>query len=160
MIVKTRKLLTTLNNEKGTSAVEFALVLPVLILFILGIIQFGFIFFHWLSITHAAREGARWASLENPDGTVTQQGTTRYKVWQATSSLNPRLANSDIAIAVLNPDGTVRENPADPTIEDAGNPVTVTVTYDSPIIAPLMKNIFGTSGNSITLVSSATQKIE
>ena len=51
------------KNEKGQSMVEFALVFPILILLVLGIIQFGIIFSAQISLTHAAREGARAASV-------------------------------------------------------------------------------------------------
>jgi len=44
---------------KGTSAVEFALILPVLILILFGIIEFGVIMYDQQVITNAAREGAR-----------------------------------------------------------------------------------------------------
>ena len=47
------------NREKGASAVEFALVLPVLILILFGIIEFGFIIYDKAVITNASREGAR-----------------------------------------------------------------------------------------------------
>ncbi len=55
------------RNEDGAAAVEFALVLPVLILLVFGIIEFGFVFNRWLGVTHAAREGVRSLSLGDPD---------------------------------------------------------------------------------------------
>jgi hypothetical protein len=51
------------KHEKGASTVEFALVVPVLILLLFGIIQFGMAFGDQLAITHAAREGARLAAV-------------------------------------------------------------------------------------------------
>ena len=51
------------RKEKGQSFVEFALVLPILILLVLGIIQFGIIFYGQVTITSAAREAARMASV-------------------------------------------------------------------------------------------------
>ena len=53
-----------LRNEKGASAVEFALVLPIFISVIFGIFQFGIAFNNWIAITHAAREGARLAAVK------------------------------------------------------------------------------------------------
>ena len=50
------------GNEKGASAVEFALVLPVFVMLVFGIFQFGIAFNNWIAITHAAREGARLAA--------------------------------------------------------------------------------------------------
>jgi Flp pilus assembly protein TadG len=51
------------GNEKGASAVEFALVLPVFVMLVFGIFQFGIAFNNWIAITHAAREGARLAAV-------------------------------------------------------------------------------------------------
>ncbi|HSB34471.1 MAG TPA: TadE/TadG family type IV pilus assembly protein [Nitrospirota bacterium] len=51
--------MSTGNREKGASAVEFALILPVLILILFGIIEFGFIIYDKAVITNASREGAR-----------------------------------------------------------------------------------------------------
>jgi len=56
-----------LKNEKGTSAVEFALVLPIFIMLVFGIFQFGIAFNNWIAITHAAREGARLAAVGQYD---------------------------------------------------------------------------------------------
>jgi Flp pilus assembly protein TadG len=52
-----------IHAEDGAAAVEFALVLPVLILLVFGIVEFGLVFNRWLSVTHAAREGVRTYSL-------------------------------------------------------------------------------------------------
>jgi len=51
------------RDDRGAAAVEFALVLPVLVLLLFGIIEFGLVFDAQLTITHAAREGARVASV-------------------------------------------------------------------------------------------------
>jgi Flp pilus assembly protein TadG len=56
-----------LRNEKGASAVEFALVLPIFVMVIFGIFQFGIAFNNWIAITHAAREGARLAAVGQYD---------------------------------------------------------------------------------------------
>jgi hypothetical protein len=59
------------NEEKGASAVEFAIILPVLIMIVFGIFEFGFAFNKYILLTHAAREGARLAAVglyeEDPD---------------------------------------------------------------------------------------------
>jgi Flp pilus assembly protein TadG len=55
------------RTERGASAVEFAIVLPVLFLVIAGIVDFGRYFFTQIQVTNAAREGARAAVvLPNP----------------------------------------------------------------------------------------------
>ena len=52
-----------ISDTKGVAAVEFALVLPLLLLFIISLIDFGRIFFVQISITSASREGVRLSSL-------------------------------------------------------------------------------------------------
>lgn len=42
---------------------EFALVLPLLVLMLFGMIQFGLLFNAYISVNHAAREGARMAAV-------------------------------------------------------------------------------------------------
>jgi hypothetical protein len=46
-------------SQKGAAAVEFAIVMPLLLLIVFGIIEFGLIFFNQQVITNASREGAR-----------------------------------------------------------------------------------------------------
>lgn len=54
-------------DERGASAVEFALVLPMLLLLVFGIVEFGRAFNIHIQLTGAAREGARVAALESGD---------------------------------------------------------------------------------------------
>lgn len=54
---------STPSDSAGVAAVEFALVLPLLLLLILSLIDFGRLFFVQISITSASREGARYSSL-------------------------------------------------------------------------------------------------
>jgi len=51
------------REERGAALVEFALALPLLLVVIGGIVDFGFTFQRYEVITNAAREGARMASL-------------------------------------------------------------------------------------------------
>jgi len=56
-------LITLKNNQTGTSAVEFALVLPVLLILIFGMIEFSIFLFNKQILTNAAREGTRTGVL-------------------------------------------------------------------------------------------------
>ena len=49
------------NEEDGAAAVEFALLLPLLVVLLFGFIQFGTAFNTKIQATNAAREGARMA---------------------------------------------------------------------------------------------------
>jgi Flp pilus assembly protein TadG len=62
--ILTRVFLKKGKNQIGAAAVEFALILPCLLALVFGIFQFGIAFNNWITITNAAREGARLASIE------------------------------------------------------------------------------------------------
>ena len=51
------------KSEAGQSMVEMALVLPILLLLVGGIMDFGWLFYNQLALTNAAREGARYAVI-------------------------------------------------------------------------------------------------
>lgn len=52
-----------IKNEKGQSMVETALVLPLVILLLLGIFDFGWLFYNKLQVENCVREGARYAAV-------------------------------------------------------------------------------------------------
>lgn len=56
------------GRERGAAAVEFALVLPLLIVLLLGIIDFGLYYYNDLQLTHVARDAARYLSVNNIAG--------------------------------------------------------------------------------------------
>ncbi len=58
------------SAERGSVAVEFALVLPVLLLIVFGIIDFGRLLNAQIELTGAARDGARLAALGYPTAEV------------------------------------------------------------------------------------------
>jgi Flp pilus assembly protein TadG len=57
-------------GDRGAAAVEFALVLPILLLVVFGIIDFGRAYNAQITLTQAAREGVRLAALGQSAGTV------------------------------------------------------------------------------------------
>ena len=56
-------------NEHGQGLVEFALLVPVFLLILLGMLEFGFAFNHNMTLQYASREGAR-AGAAAADGTM------------------------------------------------------------------------------------------
>jgi Flp pilus assembly pilin Flp len=56
-----------IKNEKGASAVEFALLLPVLVMIVFAIFQFGITLNNKIALNHAASEGARLAAIGKYD---------------------------------------------------------------------------------------------
>lgn len=59
------------RRENGQSTVEFALVLPVLLLLFMGIVEFGRIISSYMIINNLAREGARFAAVGKTDSQIT-----------------------------------------------------------------------------------------
>jgi Flp pilus assembly protein TadG len=51
------------NNDSGVAIIEFAIIAPVLILLLFGIIEAGWTFSQQLEVRHGAREGARMAAV-------------------------------------------------------------------------------------------------
>lgn len=63
------------TKEKGAVAVEMAILLPLLLLILIGIIEFGRVFNVQISLTQAAREGARHAAIHYNKATLDVEGT-------------------------------------------------------------------------------------
>jgi Flp pilus assembly protein TadG len=80
------------RGERGASAVEFALIVPLLILLVLGIAEFGHAFQVQGTLSAAAREGVRAMALQN-DPTA-----ARTAAENAAGSLRPALTNAQIVI--------------------------------------------------------------
>jgi Flp pilus assembly protein TadG len=63
-----------IGSERGQSLVEFALALPILVLLLFAVIQFGVAFNNYVTLTDATRAGARKAAvgrqLSNPQSTT------------------------------------------------------------------------------------------
>ncbi|MCW2583306.1 MAG: tadE [Klenkia sp.] len=81
-----------LQSERGAAAVEFALVLPLLLLLVFGIVEFGRAFQVQATLAQAAREGARVMAVQN------NATAARAAVQAATTSLTTPLAASQIVI--------------------------------------------------------------
>jgi Flp pilus assembly pilin Flp len=56
------------RNEDGAALVEFALVLPLLLLLLIGMLDLGKAFNYWIDETHLANEGARYAAVNKNPG--------------------------------------------------------------------------------------------
>jgi len=65
---------TTLRNSKGNAVIEFALVLPLLLLIVFGITEFGRAIMTTNILNTAAREGARLAAVSAMNDTLSVQG--------------------------------------------------------------------------------------
>ncbi|TML59643.1 MAG: hypothetical protein E6G22_12775 [Actinobacteria bacterium] len=81
-----RRALRLCRDERGTSVTELALVLPVLLLLILGMIDFGKAINYWIDETHLANEGARMAMVNNNPGSGVGKNLQQYILDQADSA--------------------------------------------------------------------------
>ena len=53
-----------LRRQDGVAMTEFALILPVFVLIIVGLLSFGRVLFYWIEANHLASETARWAMVD------------------------------------------------------------------------------------------------
>ncbi|WP_353712724.1 TadE/TadG family type IV pilus assembly protein [Arthrobacter sp. K5] len=97
-------------SERGAVAVEFAILAPVLVMLLLGIMEFGRAYNVQTTLTNAAREGVRSMAINN------SQATARAAAKTAVGQLNPALA-----------DGNITFSSATCTI---GSQMTVTISYN------------------------------
>jgi hypothetical protein len=111
------------NGENGQSLVEFMLVLPVLLLVLLGILDFGRILVIHQMVSEAARDATRYASI----------GSTDSQVGQVIQN-DTALLGSSVSWSIV---------PLEP--RNSGDVVTINVTDAIPIIDPLMMTFVGTS---------------
>lgn len=83
-----KKILKLVKNTDGQSLVEFALVLPILGLLILGMIEFGWILNGQITLTNAAREGARAAVVCTSETAAETAATTAVEKYKNVSGLS------------------------------------------------------------------------
>ena len=109
------------DKERGVAVVEFALVVPLLLLILFGIIEFGILFYDKAVITNASREAAREWIVFRPDSEKLSKSELEGVVNNYTSNRLISLAGS--------PSLTVETDPTDPTDFDTGDELTLTVEY-------------------------------
>ena len=127
------------NREQGQALVEFTVILPVLLLVLYGIFQFGVAFNDYIQVTSAAREAARKAAVSRSLGAAAAT-TAAVSAAKATAP-DLHLADSQITVTPSNN-------------WQQGSDVTVTVKY--PYNIDILGRIVG-AGN---LTSSTTMRIE
>src|SRR5215204_7694956 len=82
-----------LHDERGASAVEFAFIVPLLIVLVLGIAEFGHAFQVQGTLSAAAREGVRVMALQN------NPAAARAAVRDAATTLAPGITDGQISIS-------------------------------------------------------------
>ena len=114
-------------RDRGAAAVEFALVVPVLVLLIFGSIEFGLYVQSRTMTENAAREGVRVASLVGSSGITPAAVTAQVKAAAINALGTVGITNQDAQVTCIKLDGSS----CDLTLgaaDSAGSTVTVTVT--------------------------------
>jgi Flp pilus assembly protein TadG len=123
--------------------VEFVVILPVLLLVLVAIYQFGQVFVNYMDVTSAAREGARKAAVSRTSGTCAAVDALAVSSAQSAAS---DLNTGSLGVTVTR---TCTNN-----VYVQGGDVTVTATY------PYSVSILGMVVSSGTLSSATTMRIE
>ena len=165
------------RDGAGQSLVEFALVLTPLFLILLGIIQFGFIFNSYITLTNASREAGRQGSIYVYDRTLSkaQNDAARNDSVKSTllSSMNylPKTAPNFTTGSTWTQSGTTFTNgdltvayaiPADVTDNDprVGEQLTVTAAFHQDLFIPLISALLPKdSGGRLVLTGQVTMVI-
>ena len=148
-MARIRTVLRRWQSDEGAELIEFALVLPMLLLVVLGIAEFGFMFQRYEVITNAAREGARIAVLPGYSAADVQNRVAAY-VTQGrvpTTTTNPAVAVVDVDIPI--PGG----------VPIAAKRVTVTYTHSYMFLTGIGA-MFGGSYATVPLTAVAEMRTE
>ncbi len=129
------------EHERGQALVEFAMVMPIMLLLLFALVDFGRAFYSWLLITNAAREGARVAATQSP---LTDVET---RVYDAASALDA----ASITITTTNVQGP------------RGEIVRVNLAYSFSFVTPigdLAALVGGSSISAPTITGQSSMRLE
>ena len=146
-----------LGSEEGAELVEFALVLPFLLLVVLGIAEFGILLQRYEVLVNAAREGARVAVLPGYSDTDVSARVTQYidSGRVPYTSTNPTIATTSQSLVISPGVGL-------PTTTIPMKRVTVTYTYTFMFLPTFAR--WGRAANpsfsTLTLTTVAEMRVE
>lgn len=148
-------------HDRGQSVVEFALILPILLLVLFGIIEFSLVVYNQAMITNASREGARYGALFNANPSSSdpaERAYLQYNSTQVTNIVSSYLSNHLITFgSAANPTITFTPAPRGQT-----GVVTVNYTYRFLVLSNLLSLVGSKSAgaSSINLSATATMRME
>jgi Flp pilus assembly protein TadG len=130
------------RDERGVALVEFALVLPLLVLICLGTVDFGRAYARWNSVKNAAREGAAYAQLHpgrvsNTGATCANPNNIEWHVHNESDVVNT------FAVAVTRADGTTVSGCNSGSVPASGSTIKVKATTTMSIITPFVSAVLG-----------------
>ena len=129
---------------------EFALVLPLLLVVFAAIVDFGFLFQRYEVVTNAAREGARIASLPGYGNADVQARVANY--------MNEGIGPGTAAKTVTTMTPTTIAVGAGPVVQARQVVVQYTDTYT--VLGPVISLIGGTGLGTVTLTGRASMRVE
>ncbi|MFN2581499.1 MAG: TadE/TadG family type IV pilus assembly protein [Candidatus Dormibacteria bacterium] len=136
------------RETRGAEVVEFALVLPLLLFLIAGIIDMGFLFNNYETLTNAAREGARVAIVP---GATDLDVETRVKQYVQADGMNAGAVSTTITpVQIALPGGLIN-----------GVKVTVAYPYNYMVLGPIAKMVQSANTfDTVTITAAATMRTE
>jgi Flp pilus assembly protein TadG len=128
------------RKEIGQSLVEFALMLPILLLILAGVLDLGRMFYSYIAVTDAAAEGAAYAAIYPND----------------TTGIRDRVVAASGGMAVIDRNLVSVDCPRCPTIT-TGDRITVTVQFSYTLATPFISAIV--DGGVLRLSARASESI-
>ena len=132
------------RRQRGQSLVEFALILPIFLILLMGIVDFGLGLKSWIAITNSARESARYAAVGCASATV-DATDVQEKAVKAATGLSITTADVDVVNC---------------TAGSATESVDVTVRYDYTLVTPIGSMLGLLDSGVIKLKSDASMRME
>ena len=134
------------RSERGAELIEMAIVTPILLLLVMGVVDFGFLFQRYIVLTNAAVEGARVATLPGYDWQ--SDGEARALAYAAAGGISGPVTASAVLVSLPGAGGGTWP----------GVQITVTHVYNLQYITPIAVLVGGTSAASITLTAQSTMR--
>lgn len=144
-----------LKSERGAELIEFALIFPLLLLVLVGMIDFGFLFQRYEVLTNAAREGARIAVLPNYTAADVQSRVCGYLTTGGVPTTGCPAAPTNPVVTVTNVTITV---PTGPAIN--AKQVRVVYTHNFMFIGPIIGLVGGGWNNVKAITIDAVMRTE
>jgi Flp pilus assembly protein TadG len=168
MVALTRVLRRFARAESGAEVIEFGLTLPLMLLVVLGIIEYGFVFQQYEVVTNAAREGARIAVLPNyATTTAAAQTNVTARVDEyltsaglSTAAADRRVCGGNItAVKPCTGDWAFVKDTLSPGVCVNSFPVRVEYQHPVPFISGIA-SYFGRNFGTMTLSAVARMRSE
>ena len=134
-------------RDRGAAAVEFALVMPLLVMILFGIVEFGWMFFVQAQVAAAARVGVRSYAINW--NTVAAQNNTAAQNEAAAQNTAKAIAMSEVPVP-----GDVFSKVITSPCVTGGSQTTLTLTYKYHSLTGLLDGILASS--NITLVGKGS----